>query len=166
MASCAAVSASFFKCLCFFGGGRVRVPGAGRLDRPADRLQRFPATLRRKALEPELSGHPVRDLAASPHSAIRWRLFEPTFELLQKLRREHRRRAAVVAAKIAERPQPQGVVAGLQLLDPARHKTSQFRDLDNRMAFEHTLLRLAGEVGLQHPACRGRLHQKGPARER
>src|SRR6266571_4287737 len=56
----------FFKKLRLFGGGGVWVVRARRLDRPIDRSQRLPAALRRKLLEPKLTGHPVRDLAARP----------------------------------------------------------------------------------------------------
>jgi hypothetical protein len=89
--------------------------------------------LRRKLVEPKLIGHEVRNLAARPHPAVWRRLLQPILELRQNLRLEHRWRAAVVTAKVAERLRSQGVVAGLQFLDPARHKAGQFRHLGNRM---------------------------------
>src|SRR6266852_5908477 len=132
LASSASVSASFFKSLHLFGGCRVRIARTRRLDRPTDRLQRLTAALWRKLLEPKLIGQ-GRELAARPHAAVRRRLLEPNLQLLQKLGLEHRRQRAVVAAKIPECLRPQRVVAGLQLLNPARHKARQRRYLRNRM---------------------------------
>src|SRR5712692_720942 len=132
LASSASVSASFFKSLHLFGGCRVRIARTRRLDRPTDRLQRLTAALWRKLLEPKLIGQ-GRELAARPHAAVRRRLLEPNLQLLQKLGLEHRRQRAVVAAKIPECLRPQRVVAGLQLLNPARYKARQRRYLRNRM---------------------------------
>ena len=61
---------AFVKCGGLFGRSRFRVLRAGRLDRPAGRLQRFPASLRRHRLEAKFLGHPVCNLAARPQPAI------------------------------------------------------------------------------------------------
>src|ERR1019366_9042666 len=117
-----------------FGRRRLRVFRARRLDRPADRLKRFPAALRRKRREPELLSHPVGDLAARPQAAIRRRLLEPNLQLRQKIGLEHRGAHSVVAAKIAKRLRPECVIAGQKFLDPARHKTRQCGNFRHRMA--------------------------------
>ena len=50
--------------------GRFRVLRTWLLDRPADRLQRFPAPLRGDRGEVEFASHPSRNLAARPQPAI------------------------------------------------------------------------------------------------
>jgi hypothetical protein len=80
-----------------------------------------------------LISHPIGDLAAVPETAIRRRLAQSQLQLLQKLRLEHRGRAAIVATKIAQRLGTQRVVAGKQFLDPARHKAGQLRHFHDRV---------------------------------
>src|SRR6266700_747552 len=55
-------------------------------------------------------------------AVVRRRLAYPLLELVQQLGGEHGWSCAVVAAQIPQRVRPQRVVAGLKLLNPARHK--------------------------------------------
>lgn len=52
------------------GTGRGRVPGAGRLDRPAERLQRVPGALPEDQNEAEVQSNLSGDLGGGPRPAI------------------------------------------------------------------------------------------------
>jgi len=96
--------------------------GARLLHRPLDRLQRLPAALRQDGSQPEFARHPDRHLAAGPQTAIGRRRLEPRAQPRQKLRAQHARRASVTPAQVTQSLGAVGVVAGQQLLNPARHE--------------------------------------------
>ena len=70
-ASSATAFASFFKCRRFFGRGRFRVLRTWLLDRPADRLQRFPAPLRDDRGE-VARGHTISQVSGTTAYGERW----------------------------------------------------------------------------------------------
>ncbi len=72
-ASSARVSA-FLNAGAFFGCRRFRILQARRLDQSDDRLQGFPAALRRNRRQAEFPGHPAHSLAARPQTAAARRL--------------------------------------------------------------------------------------------
>src|SRR3954471_19196482 len=132
-ASSATTVASFFKRLALLGRGRGRMARARLLHRPVDRLERLPAALRQDRSEPEFARHPGRHFPAGPQAAVgRW-LGQARAQALQKLRAQHARYAPVAPAQIAQRLGPVRVVAGEQLLDPARHEARHRRDVRDRV---------------------------------
>ena len=125
----------FFEVVLLRGGRGLGVSRPRLLDRPADRFQRFPAALRRDLLQPQLIGHPARDLAARPHPAVGRRLVQTHTKPVQQLRLQNRRDAAIVSPKIPHRARPQRVVAFEQLLDPAKPERRDLGHFARRMAF-------------------------------
>src|SRR5262249_13989261 len=111
-ASSATVSASFFISCFLRGACSLRVAGTRRLDRPANRLERFPSALHTHFSPAEFARHPMCALAARPQTAIRRWLLKPNLQLSQKLRLENRRRRTIVATKITQRLRTNRVVAG------------------------------------------------------
>jgi len=103
------------------------------LHRPIDRLQRFPAALRQDRGEPEFAGHPRRHFGASPQATVGRRRRKPLGQPRQKLRAQHTRCAAVTPTQVTQRLGAMGVVAGQQLLNPARDKARHRGDLRDRV---------------------------------
>ena len=92
------------------------------LHRPIDRLQGLPTALGQDRSKPEFARHPGRHFAAGPQAAIgRW-LGQARTQPLEKRGPEHARHASVAPAQVAQRIRTFRVVAGEQLLDPARPK--------------------------------------------
>ena len=118
-ASSATHSRAFFKCRRFFGRGRFRVLRTRLLDRPADRLQRFPAPLRGDRGEVEFASHPSRNLAARPQPAIGRRVVKAQAQFSEQVGLQDRCRCAVAAAQVAKSLGSLGIVAGEQLFDPS-----------------------------------------------
>ncbi len=69
-ASSVTASANFFERVRLFGGGGLRVLGPRALQRPAERLQRLPASLGQNTLQPEVGAitSPTFRLDHSPPS--------------------------------------------------------------------------------------------------
>ena len=107
--------------------------GARLLHRPLDRLQRLPAALRQDGSQPEFARHPDRHLAAGPQTAIGRRRLEPRAQPRQKLRAQHARHASIAPAQIAQGLGPVCVIAGEELLDPARDKARHRGDICDRV---------------------------------
>ena len=107
--------------------------GARLLHRPIDRFQRLPAALRQERSAPEFAGHPGRHLGAGPQAAVGRRRRKPLGQPRQKLRTQHTRCAAVAPAQVTQSLGAMGVVAGEQLLDPARHEARHRRDIRDRV---------------------------------
>src|ERR1700736_2277919 len=118
-ASSASASASFFERCRLFGQSRFGVLWTWCLDRPADRLQCLPATLRRDQFEAEFGRTPGCPLTPRPQSAIGRRLAKPVTQPRQKPGFQDRCRCAIAAAQIAESLGSFGIVAGKQLFDPS-----------------------------------------------
>src|SRR6202011_5098731 len=114
-----------------FGQSRFGVLWTWCLDRPADRLQCLPATLRRDQFEAEFGRHPVCRLTARPQSAIGRRLAKPVTQPRQKPGFQDRCRCAIAAAQIAESLGSFGIVAGKQLFDPSLAESCCCRYLRN-----------------------------------
>ena len=123
-ASSATHSRAFFKCRRFFGRGRFRVLRTRLLDRPADRLQRFPAPLRGDRGEVEFASHPSRNLAARPQPAIGRRVVKAQAQFSEQVGLQDRCRCAVAAAQVAKSLGSLGIVAGEQLFDPSLARPS------------------------------------------
>ena len=119
----------FFICLCLGRCGRPGVLRARRLDRPAHRAQRFPAALGRHLHQAQLARYPGRDLAAGPHAAVVGRRAQPLAQGGQHRFGQDQRPGAIAAALVAERRWTLGIVAGAQLLDPARAEQGDRRHL-------------------------------------
>ena len=118
-ASSATHSRVFFKCRRFFGRGQFRVLRTWLLDRPADRLQRFPAPLRGDRGEVEFASHPSRNLAARPQPAIGRRVVKAQAQFGEQVGLQDRCRCAVATAQVAKGLGSLGIVAGEQLFDPS-----------------------------------------------
>ena len=103
------------------------------LDRPLDRAQSLPATLDTDRGKPELAGHPARHFATRPQPAIGRRIDQADAQALQQVRLEQARRAPIVPAQVAQGRKALGIVAGAQLLDPARHEAGHRRDFRARV---------------------------------
>ena len=124
---------AFFKRLALLGRGRGRMAGARLLHRPIDRLQRLPAALGQDRSEPEFARHPGRHLGAGPQAAVGRRRRKPLGQPRQKLRAQHARCAAVAPTQVTQGLGAMGVVAGQQLLNPARHKARHRGDIRDRV---------------------------------
>ena len=107
--------------------------GARLLHRPIDRLQGLPAALGQHRSEPEFAGHPSRHFGAGPQAAVGRRRRKPLGQPRQKLRAQHARRAPIAPAQVAQGSGPVCVVAGQQLLNPARDKARQRCHVRNRV---------------------------------
>jgi len=103
------------------------------LHRPIDRLQRLPAALGQNRSKPEFARHPGRHFAAGPQAAVGRRCLEPRAQPRQKLRAQHARHASIAPAQVAQRLRTVRVVAGEQLLNPARHEARHRRDIRDRV---------------------------------
>ena len=107
--------------------------GARLLHRPIDRLQSLPAALRQDRSEPEFAGHPRRHFGAGPQAAVGRRRRKPFGQPRQKLRAEHARRAPIAPAQVAQSIGPVCIVAGQQLLNPARDEARHRGDIRDRV---------------------------------
>src|SRR4051794_18709756 len=105
---------AFFKRLALLGRGRGRMAGAGLLHRPADRLERLPATLGQDRSKPEFTRHPGRHLRAGPQATVRGWLTQTSLELLQQVGPQDGGARSVPASQIAQSLRTLGVVAGEQ----------------------------------------------------
>jgi hypothetical protein len=141
-ASLATISATFFEGVLFLGARGLRVARSWLLDRPADRLQGFPATLRGELFQAQLIGHPACDLGARPKSAIGRRFAQTDTKPFQQLRLQNRRNATVVSSLISQRCGSERVVAFEQLFDPALPERSDISDLARRMPLRQQKNRL------------------------
>src|SRR3954447_19281973 len=128
-ASSVTTAASFFKHLALLRRGPGRMARARLLHRPADRLQGLPAALRQDRREPEFAGHPSRHFGASPQATVGRRRRKPLGQPRQKLRAQHARCAAVAPTQVTQSLGAMGVVAGQQLLNPARDKARHRGDI-------------------------------------
>jgi hypothetical protein len=150
----ASSATAFFKCCCLLWGGRSRVLRAWLLDRPADRLQRFPSPLRRDRCEAEFASHPVRHLAARPQPAIGRRFAKAAAQLCQKIGLQDRCRCAIAATQIAECLGSLSVVTGEQLFDPSLAIGRRLRYLRNsvttRQKPDHLEMPRRGGVPASH----------------
>jgi len=126
----------------FLGARGLRVARSWLLDRPADRLQGFPATLRGELFQAQLIGHPACDLGARPKSAIGRRFAQTDTKPFQQLRLQNRRNATVVSSLISQRCGSERVVAFEQLFDPALPERSDISDLARRMPLRQQKNRL------------------------
>jgi hypothetical protein len=103
------------------------------LHRPVDRLERFPAALRQDGSAPEFAGHPGRYLGAGPQAAVGRRRRKPLGQARQKLGAQHTRCAPVTPTQVTQSLGAMGVVAGQQLLNPARDKARHRGDIRDRV---------------------------------
>ena len=107
--------------------------GARLLYGPIDRLQRLPAALGQNRGEPEFAGHPGGHLGAGPQAAVGRRRRKPLGQPRQKLRAQHARCAPIAPAQVAQGFGAMCVVAGQQLLNPARDKARHRADIRDRV---------------------------------
>jgi hypothetical protein len=144
---CDGVREPFFERCRFFGCGRFRVLWAWLLDRPADRLQCFPPTLRRNRYQTKFASHPVRNLAARPQPSIGRRLTKAIAQPVEQVGLQDRRRRAVAAAQVAESFWPICIVTNEQLFDPSLAKRAEIsghiHDLEKRIARQRANLGIA-----------------------
>ena len=103
------------------------------LHRPIDRLQGLPAALGQNRSEPEFARHPSRHFGASPQATVGRRRRKPLGQPRQKLRAQHARCAPIAPAQVTQGIGPVCVVAGEQLLNPARHEARHRRDVCDRV---------------------------------
>ena len=123
----------FFKHLALLRRGPGRMARARLLHRPIDRLQGLPAALGQNRSEPEFASHPSRHFGASPQATVGRRRRKPLGQPRQKLRAQHARCAPIAPAQVTQGIGPVCVVAGEQLLNPARHEARHRGDIRDRV---------------------------------